>query len=79
MAKKINWTFPAFEMLYEILEYKSEFNAINAEKYIDKVFAFCENFSTFPNSNPVAVFPICKRKAIVVQFLISNILLYIEF
>lgn len=53
MAKKVNWTFPAFEMLYEILEYKSEYSEINAENYIDKIFAFCESFATFPDSNPI--------------------------
>jgi plasmid stabilization system protein ParE len=53
MAKKVNWTFPAFEMLYEILEYKSEFSELQAEKYIDRIFTFCENFAVFPNSNPI--------------------------
>jgi plasmid stabilization system protein ParE len=47
MAKKVNWTFSAFEMLYDVLEYRSEFSEKQAENYIEKIFA------VFPNSNPV--------------------------
>jgi plasmid stabilization system protein ParE len=62
MAKKVNWTFHAFEMLYEILEYRSEFSEPNAEKYIDRIFAFCENFAAFPNSNPLCRFLYLQEK-----------------
>jgi plasmid stabilization system protein ParE len=53
MAKKVNWSFSAFEMLYDVLEYRSEFSEKQAEKYIEKIFSFCENFAVFPNSNPI--------------------------
>lgn len=56
MAKKVNWTFPAMEMLSNVFEYIAEFNEFRAEDYIEKIFAFCENFAIFPESNPICRF-----------------------
>ena len=62
MAKKINWTFSALEMLQAIHEYIEAFSEESADKYIDRIFAFCEVFSSFPASNPICRFEIFEQK-----------------
>ncbi len=62
MAKKINWAFSAFEMLQSVHEYIETYSDDSADKFIDRIFSFCENFSTFPASNPICRFEIFAQK-----------------
>jgi plasmid stabilization system protein ParE len=63
MAKKVNWTFTGLETLQSVHEYIDAHSEESADKFIDRIFAFCENFSTFPASNPICRFQIFQQKS----------------
>jgi plasmid stabilization system protein ParE len=52
MAKKINWTFSALQMLNDIHSYIASYNEDKADNYIDIIFDFCNQFATFPEAYP---------------------------
>ena len=62
MAKAINWTFTGFETLQNVHEYLETYSTESADRFIDRIFAFCESFSTFPAAYPVCRFQVFQQK-----------------
>ena len=45
---KVNWSFTALEMLYEIHEYLSEYSDSTADNYVDELYEYTERLKQLP-------------------------------
>ena len=61
---KINWAFSALEMLAEIHEYISEKSEVNADNYIDGIYASIEKLESHPESCGPCIHQQLKQQAI---------------